>query len=117
MVIRSRNRPLLPEADSGKISCRIRLKRKKALALPEAQRTNHFLFCVVEAVGNVCDAGGKTGRHHADKIEVYLHLCIVRILHVFIDKKIRNNGRIGRLIVINGKSSHLLHPRLTVQQS
>ena len=73
--------------------------------LPVAKGTHHFSLRVIELVGHVRNTGGPARIHHAEKIEIDLELCVIGILHVLIDKKIRDQGGTHIAFTIHGEHS------------
>ena len=96
----------ITEMDAYQSLILIEVQIQNLLLLPIFQCTDHILFRVIELVRNSRHTDCLIRIQHAQQIEIDLQLCVVGILHIFINKQIRHYRRICIIILIERYSCH-----------
>ncbi len=92
--------------DADHVLMLVQIKCQELILLPVFQGTHHVLLRIVKNIRNIRDTGSAAGAHHTEQIQIDLKLRIIGSLHVFVDKPIGNNCRIGMVILINCETTH-----------
>ncbi len=97
------------DMDSHQILLPVIVQVQEPVLLPIFQGAEHILLRVIELVSNAGYAYGLAGVRHAQQVQVHLDLCIICILHIFVNEQIGYNRDVHGTVLVDCQRGHHIH--------